>query len=109
MQNSLKEIYVNLELVGEEKEAFFADRDNGKFELARHAMTADYLDPMGYLSMNIGSTTLGNTTDDAEFEKMVNDANLLSGQERMMRCTKPRSIWSDRVMSFRCSDILNRS
>ena len=83
LQNSLKEIYVNLELVGEEKEAFFADRDNGKFELARHAMTADYLDPMGYLSMNIGSTTLANTTDDAEFEKMVNDANLLSGQERM--------------------------
>lgn len=83
MQNSLKQIYVNLELVPEEKEAFFNDRDTGNFELARHAMTADYLDPMCYLSMNVGSTTLGNTTDDPDFEKMVNDANLLDGQERM--------------------------
>lgn len=46
-------------------------------------MTADYLDPMCYLSMYVGSTTSGNTVDDPEFEQMVNEANLLSGQERM--------------------------
>lgn len=83
MQASLREIYIDLQLSGSEKEAFFDDRDAGNFELARHAMTADYLDPMCYLSMYVGSTTRGNTVDDPEFEQMVNEANLLSGQERM--------------------------
>ena len=83
MQASLREIYIDLQLSGSEKEAFFNDRDAGNFELARHAMTADYLDPMCYLSMYDGSTTSGNTVDDPEFEQMVNEANLLSGQERM--------------------------
>lgn len=83
MQASLREIYIDLQLPGSEKEAFFNDRDAGNFELARHAMTADYLDPMCYLSMYVGSTTSGNTVDDPEFEQMVNEANLLSGQERM--------------------------
>ena len=83
MQASLLEIYIDLQLSGSEKEAFFNDRDAGNFELARHAMTADYLDPMCYLSMYVGSTTSGNTVDDPEFEQMVNEANLLSGQERM--------------------------
>ena len=83
MQNSLKEIYVDLQLNGYEKEAFFGDRDAGNFELARHAMTADYLDPMCYLSMYVGASTSGNTVDDATFEQMVNEANQLSGQQRM--------------------------
>lgn len=83
MQASLREIYIDLQLSGSEKEAFFNDRDAGNFELARHAMTADYLDPMCYLSMYVGSTTSGNTVDDPEFEQMVNEANLLNGQERM--------------------------
>ena len=83
MQNSLKEIYVDLQLNGYEKEAFFGDRDAGNFELARHAMTADYLDPMCYLSMYVGASTSGNTVDDATCEQMVNEANQLSGQERM--------------------------
>lgn len=83
MQNSLKEIYVDLQLNGYEKEAFFGDRDAGNFELARHAMTADYLDPMCYLSMYVGASTSGNTVDDATFEQMVNEANQLSGQGRM--------------------------
>lgn len=83
MQASLREIYIDLQLPCSEKEAFFNDRDAGNFELARHAMTADYLDPMCYLSMYVGSTTSGNTVDDPEFEQMVNEANLLSGQERM--------------------------
>ena len=83
MQASLREIYIDLQLSGSEKEAFFNDRDAGNFELGRHAMTADYLDPMCNLSMYVGSTTSGNTVDDPEFEQMVNEANLLSGQERM--------------------------
>lgn len=83
MQASMKDAYINLELVATEKEAFFDARDKGDFELARHAMTADFIDPMVYLSMYVGKTTLGNTVDDPEFERLVNTANVLDGAERM--------------------------
>ncbi|WP_296876948.1 peptide ABC transporter substrate-binding protein [Thomasclavelia sp.] len=77
LQASLKEAYVNVELVAEEKEAFFADRDEGNFEICRHAMTGDFVDPMAYLSMYVGSSTPGNTVDDAKFEELVNAANAI--------------------------------
>ena len=84
LQASMKEAYINLELVATEKEAFFDERDKGDFELCRHAMTADFIDPMAYLSMYVGKTTLGNTVDDATFESMVNAANALDDvTERM--------------------------
>ena len=77
LQASLKEAYVNVELVAEEKEAFFADRDEGNFEICRHAMTGDFVDPMAYLSMYVGASTPGNTVDDAKFEELVNAANAI--------------------------------
>ena len=84
LQASMKEAYINLELVATEKEAFFDERDKGDFELCRHAMTADFIDPMAYLSMYVDKTTLGNTVDDATFESMVNAANALDDvTERM--------------------------
>lgn len=75
IQASMKEAYIDLQLVATEKEAFFDERDKGDFELCRHAMTADFIDPMAYLSMYVGKTTLGNTVDDATFEEMVANAN----------------------------------
>lgn len=83
MQASLKNIYVNLELTPTEKEAFFAARDEGNFELARHAMTADFIDPMAYLSMYYGANTAGNTADDKTYEELVDKANALDGDERI--------------------------
>ncbi len=83
MQASLKEIYINLELNLSEKEAFFTARDEGNFELARHAMTADFIDPMAYLSMYYGEKTVGNTTDDKTYEELVDKANALDGDERL--------------------------
>ena len=83
MQASLKNIYVNLELTPSEKEAFFAARDKGDFELARHAMTADFIDPMAYLSMYYGAATAGNTVDDTKYEELVDKANALDGTERL--------------------------
>lgn len=75
MQADLKKIYVDVQLTKTEKEAFFNARDAGDFEMARHAMTGDFLDPMAYLSMYVGDTTAGNTVDDKTFESMVNTAN----------------------------------
>lgn len=77
IQASMKEAYIDLQLVATEKEAFFEERDKGDFELCRHAMTADFIDPMAYLSMYVGKTTLGNTVDDATFEEMVAAANAI--------------------------------
>lgn len=77
IQASMKEAYIDLQLVATEKEAFFDERDKGDFELCRHAMTADFIDPMAYLSMYVGKTTLGNTVDDATFEEMVANSNAI--------------------------------
>ena len=84
IQASMKEAYINLELQANEGEAFFAERDKGDFELCRHAMTADFIDPMAYLSMYIGKTTLGNTVDDAKFEEMVAAANAIDDKTARM-------------------------
>lgn len=83
LQQSFKAIYIDLEYKPMEGEAFFDARDKGEFEICRHAMTADFIDPMAYLSMNVGATTPGNTTDDAKFEAMVAEANKLDGAERL--------------------------
>ena len=84
IQASMKKAYINLELKANEGEAFFAERDKGDFELCRHSMTADFIDPMAYLSMYIGKTTLGNTVDDAKFEKMVAAANAIDDRTARM-------------------------
>lgn len=83
MQASLKDIYVNVTLNKTEKEAFFDQRDKGQFEMARHAMTADFIDPMAYFSMYVGFNLAGNTVDDATYESMIADANALEGADRM--------------------------
>lgn len=83
LQQSFKAIYIDLEYKPMEGEAFFDARDKGEFEICRHAMTADFIDPMAYLSMNVGATTPGNTTDDPKFEAMVAEANKLDGPQRL--------------------------
>lgn len=75
IQASMAEAYIDCSLEALEKEAFFDARDQGDFELARHAMTADFIDPMAYLSMYVGKTTLANTVDDAKYEELVDAAN----------------------------------
>ena len=87
MQASLKEVYVDLQLKQEEKETFFNHRDAGEFEVCRHAMTADFLVPMAYLSMYYGDVA-GNTVDDAEYEKLVNAGEKSSGADRMNKLHK---------------------
>lgn len=83
LQSAFEKIYIDLEYQAMEGEAFFEARDEGDFEICRHAMTADFLDPMGYLSMNYGASTPGNTTDDAKFEALIDEANKLDGAARM--------------------------
>ncbi|MEG0367080.1 MAG: ABC transporter substrate-binding protein, partial [Coprobacillus sp.] len=83
LQSNLKAAFIDLQLKVEEKQTFFDHRDAGAFELARHAMTADYLDPMAYLSMYYGSGTAANTVDDKKFESLVDAGQKLDKADRM--------------------------
>lgn len=82
LQDSLKKAYINLKADQAELQTFFDNRDKGNFELARHAMTADFLDPMAYLSMYYGANTAGNTVDDAKYEALIDEAETLDGEAR---------------------------
>ena len=84
MQASMKEAYIDLTLSATEGEAFFDARDKGDFEICRHAMTADFIDPMAYLSMYVGSTTPGNIVDDAKYEELVAAANAIDDKTERM-------------------------
>lgn len=84
MQASMKAAHIDVTLKTSELQAFFKARDTGDFEICRHAMTADFIDPMAYLSMYIGKTTAGNTVDDAKFEEMVAKANKLTDKAERM-------------------------
>lgn len=85
LQESLKAAYIDLTYKPMEGEAYFDARDEGKFEIGRHAMTADFIDPMAYMSMYVGATTKGNTVDDKKYEDMVAAANKLDGKERLTK------------------------
>lgn len=85
MQASLKEAYIDLELKTAELQTFFSNRDKGDFETCRHAMTADFLDPMAYLSMYYGKDTAANTVDDKKYEDMIDAAEKLDGADRFAK------------------------
>ena len=84
LQACLKEAYIDLKLKVGELQTFFAERDEGKFEAARHAMTADFLDPMAYLSMYVGKNTAANTVDDAKYESLIAEAEALTDATKRM-------------------------
>ncbi len=77
LQAQFKEVGVDLELKTGEIRVFFDDRTNSDYELARHANSADYLDPMIYLEMYLRSSQ-GTTpaVNDPVYDQMVADANL---------------------------------
>ncbi len=79
----LAEVGINLELKTGDVRVFFADRDDeGNYEAARGAMSADYLDPTTYLDMATTSYQNCASWGDATYDEMMNTAASLSGQER---------------------------
>lgn len=80
----LAEVGINLELKTGDVRVFFSDRDdNGNYEAARGAMSADYMDPVTYLDM---ATTVYQTCaswGDSTYDEMMTKAASLSGQERI--------------------------
>jgi len=79
------EIGVELMLVTEEGRTFFDNRDNGFYESARLASSADWMDPCAYL--NIGTTSIHDvvTYGDETYDAMMAEASTMSGDERMQK------------------------
>lgn len=77
------DIYVDLTLQTGEIRTFFEDRDNGNFELARHAFSADYMDPSTYLDMPLTSNQPNaHVWGDETYDQMIMESRELDGEER---------------------------
>ena len=84
MKDQLAEIGINLVLKTADVRVFFNDRDTeGNFELARGAMSADYMDARTYLDMGLSSWQTAYTWGDATYDQMIAATETMSGQERL--------------------------
>ena len=87
LKQQLKDINVELTLKTAEVRTFFNDRSLAAFEIARHAMSADYLDVTTYLDMPI----LANQEEgkewwgDATYDKLMAEAAKLTGDARIAK------------------------
>lgn len=77
------DIYVDLTLQTGEIRTFFQDRSDGNFELARHAFSADYMDPSTFLDMPLQSNQpSAHVWGDDTYDQMIMDSRELEGSER---------------------------
>ena len=84
LKEELKSINIDLKLKTGEIRTFFDDRDNGLFQIARHAMSADYMDTTGYLDMaHKANQKAYRSWGDAHYDKLMDEAVTLSGAERI--------------------------
>lgn len=87
MQEQWKAVGIKVTFETEEVKVFFADRDeNGNYELARGAMTADYMDPTTFLCMLISSAQQKPVVTDETYDGMIADAEAcLDAKERLQK------------------------
>ncbi|MBR3693707.1 MAG: peptide ABC transporter substrate-binding protein [Erysipelotrichales bacterium] len=79
------EIGVEATLKTGEIRTFFDDRDNALFEAARHAMSADYMDPTTYLDMPTSWSQVQQSWGDETYDQMILDSRLASGDDRIQQ------------------------
>lgn len=75
LQAMWKEVGIDVTLTPAETRVFFDARDNGDFQLARHAMSADFLDPMIYLEMYDSRNQLTPVINDPVYDAKLDAAN----------------------------------
>ncbi|MDD6467950.1 MAG: peptide ABC transporter substrate-binding protein [Erysipelotrichaceae bacterium] len=84
LKEQWSKINVELQLKTADVRTFFADRDeHAVFELARGAMSADYMDALTYLDMATSTYQMKQSWGDATYDAMMLDAASMSGQERI--------------------------
>ena len=75
MQSQLAEVGIKVTLKTGELRTFFADRDeNGAYELARGAMSADYMDPTTFLDMLTSWAQQKPVINDATYDGYIREA-----------------------------------
>ena len=75
IQASWKLAGIDVQLRTNDVSTFFSERASGKFELARHAMSADYNDPNAYLDMYLTVTQTTPAVSDAHYDELLARAN----------------------------------
>jgi oligopeptide transport system substrate-binding protein len=90
MQQQWKQVGVNVTFEALEIRTFFAERDeNGNYQLARGAMSADYMDPTTFLCMLITSAQQKPVVTDEIYDGLIADAETtMDPVERMEKLHK---------------------
>ncbi len=85
MQQQWKEVGINVTFETMEVQAFFSDRDeNGNYELARGAMSADYMDPTTFLCMLTTSAQQKPVVTDDTYDGLIAEAEaIMDSSERL--------------------------
>lgn len=83
LKSELAKVNVNLTLKTGEIRTFFQDREDGLFELARGAMSADYMDTRTFLDMALSSYQATPTWGDETYDAMIAATDDLEGTERI--------------------------
>ena len=83
LKEQWSKVNVELTLKTADTRTFFQDRDDGVYELARGAMSADYMDALAYLDMATSTYQAFPSWGDATYDQMMAEAASMSGQERI--------------------------
>lgn len=83
LKSQLAEVNINLTLKTGEIRTFFSDRSDGLFELARNAMSADYMDVRTFLDLALTSYQSTPTWGDETYDQMIAETDNLTGDERL--------------------------
>ncbi len=83
LKEQWSKVNVELTLKTADTRTFFQDRDDGVYELARGAMSADYMDALTYLDMATSTYQAFPSWGDATYDQMMIEAASMSGQERI--------------------------
>lgn len=87
IKEQLKDIYVDVTLKTAELRTFFDDRSYGRYDLARNAFSADYMDPWNYMElMAIYNDPEGRTFfGDQHYDDLLFESMALEGEARFKK------------------------
>ncbi|MBQ1899658.1 MAG: hypothetical protein II153_02000, partial [Erysipelotrichaceae bacterium] len=84
----LKDIYIDVTLKTAELRTFFDDRSYGRYDLARNAFSADYMDPWNYLELMAiydDSEEYGTHFGDETYDALLMESMELEGEARFAK------------------------
>ena len=87
IRDQLKDIYIDVTLKTAELRTFFDDRSYGRYDMARNAFSADYMDPWNYMElMAIYNDPEGRTFfGDETYDKILFESMELEGEARFAK------------------------